>query len=63
MVEQFGCGSGQAGSGVEVGACELRICVAILWAAQRLERSYSEKSMVEFMAGVYRLLAGVSLKM
>ena len=29
----------------------------------RLERSYSEKSMVEFMAWVYRLLAVVSSKM
>ena len=50
-----------AGSGVEVAEFELRICMVILWVAWRLEKSYSEKYMVEFMAWVYRLLAVVSL--
>ena len=51
---------GEAGSGVETAVCELRICMAILWTARRLEWSYREKSGLGFMACVYWLLAVVS---
>ena len=54
---------GEAGREVEAVVAELRICMASLWAARRLEWSYSEKSGLEFMAWVYWLLAEVSLKM
>ena len=53
----------EVGSGVEAVVCELRICMAILWTAWRLDRSYREKSGLEFMAWVNWLLAAVSLKM
>ena len=53
----------EVGSGVEAAVFELRICTEVLWTVRSLEWSYSEKSMAEFMAWVYKLLAVVNLKM
>ena len=41
---------GEAGSGVEVATCELRICVALFRTGRRSERSYCKKSRLDFMA-------------
>ena len=54
---------GEAGSGLEAATCELRIYMAILWSAWRLEQSLWKKSRLDFMAWVYWWSMEVNTKM